>query len=424
MKKLAATLVLLLVALGADAQPFPPEAIQWEAGSVQPSDVTSVRRNGMWLRTEAWRLSAVPAITVSANYTVDYADVGKTIVVTTGSSDITVTFPSGAQTGNGAFAWVQKADAGTGKVIVATPSASNAAWLRTQSDIVMMRVNQAAWQPIVWTISPYTIDCTVTCTWSKPPLLTRTRVILYGGGGGGASGARQPSGTASYGGGGGAGGACIDMTIPAASLVSATITVAGSAAGGAAQTSNGASGNAGTFGVSTTFGSFAAARGGQNGAGGTTSSGTGGVTSAVNSTCGVGGGAGGSSSIVTAQAGTAGVSGGAGAGGGIDTSNNPIAGAAGAFGSAPANTRPAVGSGGAVNASGTAGGAVTSASLQFGGSGGGGGGASITGVAGSGGAGGYPAGGGGGGGASRDGNNSGAGGAGGAGFARTIDYFN
>jgi len=107
-------------------------------------------------------------------------------------------------------------------------------------------------------------------TWTKPAGASFVLVEAWGAGGGGGSGRRGAAGTDRIGGSGGGGGAYVYRMFKAAELGStATVTIGAGGTGGAAITANDTSGNAGTGGGDTTFGSLLTAYGGGNGLGGT-----------------------------------------------------------------------------------------------------------------------------------------------------------
>jgi hypothetical protein len=277
---------------------------------------------------------------------------------------------------------------------------------------------------------------TGTSTWTKPAGAKMVYVLMFGGGGGGGSGRKRSSGNlasaASAGGSGGAGGRT-ELWIPASALGSTvTVTVGAGGTGGAAQTNNDTSGNAGLIGNNSSFGSFGLARGGTEGFGGLTTSGG----------AGFGGGSLGEfsngSSSYTANGATGGTGtgndgprggyrpGGGGTGGGFSASSTTLrAGGAGGLGGSllDSSTTSSGGGGAGGNTSGAPNGSAgANASSYFVGGSGGGGGASGSTTAGNGGTGGYPGGGGGSGGAGYT-VNSGAGGNGGNGYVRVVTFF-
>lgn len=285
-------------------------------------------------------------------------------------------------------------------------------------------------------------------TYTKPTGSATHDVDLWGAGGGGGSGRRGAAGTARAGGHGGSGGAYVTRQIRSSDLGSTvTVTVGTGGSGGAAVTADNTSGNAGSGGGNSTFGSLLTAYGGGGGLGGTAANqaggGGGGSLGAGSTTAGgqptsgqnfaghFGGCHPGSGSPASAT-GWGGAPGGAtnvaggGSAGGSSYRGGPGGGSGGPVTSGDAANNGGtggsnVGQNGGGGAGGTGGAAGTSGSatptVNGPDVGAGGGGASITAAAGSGGAGGRCAGGGGGGGA-LNGNNSGAGGAGGDGLCR------
>ena len=289
-------------------------------------------------------------------------------------------------------------------------------------------------------------------TWTKPSGVNNVRVVAIGGGGGGGSGIKNTA-TASfkYGGGGGFMGAYVDKILQATDLTSTvTVTVGTGGTGGASVTTNTTSGNNGTAGGNSTFGTYLTAYGGLAGFGVLTTGGPyGNVASASTgyefsltsqSLLGFSKGTSGlaisyflsgkpeytNSSIITGGFyGIYGPGGGA-AGGSLDytsgaliTSNNGY----GGTGASAVNGGFAGGS--PVTTDGTVGNAGTNSTTNsiYGGGGGSGGQASTTGNAGTGGAGGLYGGGGGGGGAAVNSlGNSGAGGNGAAGIIVVISW--
>jgi len=267
-------------------------------------------------------------------------------------------------------------------------------------------------------------------TWTRPTGAKTVDVYVVGGGGAGASGRNSVPGIATSGGGGGRGGGTSFGTFEAASIsATVTITVPAAAAGGTAVAGPSADGVNGADGGICQFGNMVAARGGQGGVGGTTSTTTGGAALGQGDvTTGLDGGGG-----RAAIAGLTGVSGlnlepprrcgGGGGGGGVNSGTTETAG-----GTSSDLTFGLVYTGQYQVAGGTTAGGNGAAGVAFGGNrgvggggGGGGGGNAVNG--GTGGAGAVPGGGGGGGGGSRSGLNSGAGGAGGRGLVIVVTYF-
>lgn len=281
-----------------------------------------------------------------------------------------------------------------------------------------------------------------TSTWTKPSGAKFVYVLLIAGGGGGGSGRRRATAsvaTAAFGGAGAGSGGRSELFIPASSLsATETVTVGAGGTGGASITTDDTSGNSGTTGGNSSFGSWALARGGASATGGSTSFsflGSGGgavVVASVGSftTAGLqlqtGSGADGTSGKTGSDALRGGYQGGGGGGGsGFNASfTASLTAANGGLGGAIYSTDNSnSGGGGAGGSAGSAGSNGANASSYFvGGSGGGGGSSSSVATAGSGGNGGYPGGGGGGGGAGH-GQNSGAGGNGGAGYVRVVTFF-
>lgn len=329
---------------------------------------------------------------------------------------------------------------GNNTTAVQTISPGSAGYVLTSTGSVW----QAAAPPaITATFNEYTSSG----TWNKPAGTTFVMVECWGGGGGGASGARGASGNYVLAGAGGGGGAYTYRLFKASDLSSSvTVTVGAGGTGGAAITSNDTSGNRGSDGGTTSFGTYLDSYGGGGGENGVVSGtytnaiyggGGGGVLSAgayeipgyptssqqlststqyygqfgggaTTGGSGFGGGGGGRG---TGAYGYSSYQGGAGGGGGgyIDNSLNYLAGGKGGSNTGLGNNGA---NGGAVNASGSAG---------SGRQGGGGGGAGNAANAGAGGAGGLASGGGGGG-AALNGNNSGAGGVGGDGLVRVYSW--
>jgi len=249
-----------------------------------------------------------------------------------------------------------------------------------------------------------------TSTWTKPAGAKLIHIILQAGGGGGGSGRVRASASFSTetagGGGGGGGGGRTEFFFPASLFANTENVEVGAGGSGAASQTSITSGNAGSTGGNSTFGTTvrARARGGVGGNGGSAGAATtgalaGGVTSTgTPSGTFVYSASGGTGYNIGGSGGRGGYNGGGGGGGGGYNSNSSIGGAGGASGNP-----------------GTAGSNATDPFL--GGSGGGGGSGGQPGAAG-----GIPGGGGGGGGA---GSNavSGAGGNGGHGFVRITTYF-
>jgi len=274
-------------------------------------------------------------------------------------------------------------------------------------------------------------------TWTKPAGAKMVYVLVFGGGGGGGSGRRRGTAnvatTNNSGGGAGGPGGRTDLFIAASLLGSTeTVTVGGGGTGGAARTTDDTNGAGGVSGGNSSFGGWALARGGGNGAGGTQTSGTGGngggnfvirSNGDTNYTNTGGGG-----TITTGNEGSrggygpGGGGGGAGNGAGNTAQNSGSAGGlGGAINATATGTTGGGGTAGSAGGAGGAGGATTT--YFFGGSGGGGGSSNSAGAAGAGGAGGFPGGGGGGGGGGGSSTNSGAGGAGADGYVIVITFF-
>jgi hypothetical protein len=261
-------------------------------------------------------------------------------------------------------------------------------------------------------------------TWTKPAGALFCVIELIGQGGGGGSGRRGAAASACYGGGAGSGGSRFIASVLASSLsATESITLNTAGVGGAAITVDSTSGNAGTAGADTVFGTKFRAVGGLGGTGGTAAAGTAGVAQVG----GFAGGAGSNGAGVAGEPSTAvlqtktGAPGGGG-GGGITTGNVVSGGAIGG------NNYyvPSTPNGGAAGvAAGGAGGNGTDApaSVATNGTGGGGGAAAAATAAGAGGNGGKYGAGGGGGGASNNGFNSGKGGDGGLGICVVTTYF-
>jgi hypothetical protein len=129
--------------------------------------------------------------------------------------------------------------------------------------------------------NPVIREYTANDTWTKPTASNfwGALVICIGAGGGGGSGRRGPTGVIRSGGGAGGGGAFVQRFMRAATLTSPTysITIGAGGNGGAAQTTDNTSGNAGTNGGQTSFGSLVIADKGNAGQGGGSSSGTAGA---------------------------------------------------------------------------------------------------------------------------------------------------
>jgi len=279
---------------------------------------------------------------------------------------------------------------------------------------------------------------TGTSTWTKPSGAKFVYVLLYGGGGGGGSGRRRGTANvataAACGGSAGGAGGRSELFIPASLLgATETVTVGAGGTGGAARTTDDTSGQAGNDGNNSSFGSWALARPGLSGAGGTTAAavqgGNGGAVVSVfrtaNSAYANGSGNGNTTTGSAGDRGGYGPGGGGGGGGNVSGNTAQTSGGAGGLGGAIfATATTATGGGGAAGSSGGAGtaGAVAS-SYYVGGSGGGGGSSNSAGAAGAGGTGGYPGGGGGGGGAGGSSTNSGAGGNGGDGYCLVVTFF-
>lgn len=369
-------------------------------------------------------VSSTVTLTAQA-YTTVAGDLRKTLLVTTGATDATITLYSASLAGDGKFISFRKSDTGAGKVII-TDGATAYAWLMTQGDTVQLRVNGTTWEAVTCKIATNTIVYTANGTWIKPPLLKSLSVWAIGGGSGGGSGRRGAAGGQRFGGGGGsASGINFLNDIPASSLAATeTVTVAATAAGGTAIAVDDTDGNAGTNGNDSSFGSWIKGKAGNGGVGGTATAGTGGVAPTTTTMrVPITGGSASSTSATPTSVGTNVVGSGS-AGGGLSAANVERAGGTPGTGSSASFTTVSAGAGGAVGgAAGTAGSSISNSLTQEGGSGGGGGGANAAGAGGDGGAGGSPGGGGGGGGASVNGFASGAGAAGARGEVRVTQRF-
>lgn len=261
----------------------------------------------------------------------------------------------------------------------------------------------------------------VSGTWTKPAGCVSVHVSVVGGGGGGGSGRRGATSTARHGGNGGSGGGYTRETFPASGLPSTVaITVGTGGSGGAALTTDDAVGLAASSGITSSFGIFARALGGQGGNGGNVS--TTSATSVGLNAEHPGGNGGGTSGTASGFAGNP-ARGGTGGGGGGGVSATNVAASGGGGGQA---LMTSVGGGGNIGTFGTVGGngfsGAASTFISGAGVGGGGGGGGSAGAGGSGGNG-VVGGGGAGGGASTNGFNSGAGGNGGPGRVIVTSYF-
>lgn len=267
-----------------------------------------------------------------------------------------------------------------------------------------------------------------TGTWTMPAGAKAIRVIAFGGGGGGGSGARGTNVAVAGGGGGAAGASMAEWTFSAAELSSTVAYTNGAGGtGGTAVTVDNTTGNPGTSGGDTLFGSYISAAGGPFGSAGTnTGTGTG-SSASTRMYSGSNGGSG--SSPTAAAAGSAisnrpGGSTGGGGGGGFTGSatmtNTP--GAGGAIQHVNTLAGGVAGTVGSPNGGNGSSGVLGAGLIPRPGTGGGGGYPAFSG-SGNGGAGGFPGGGGGGGAGSRAGTASGAGGNGGQGCIVVITHF-
>jgi len=411
--------------------------------------------------------SSVPTVIRSArtsNTILGVADQGTLIDITSGT--FSQTFTAAATLGSGWFVYLR--NSGTGDITL-DPNSSElidglTTYIMYPGEARLVQCTGTAFTSVL--LASFFRNAPSSFTFVTPPGYAAIAVECIAGGGGGGSGTRQPTLTASSGGGGGGGGARTTVVIPGiAAGTSVTATVAAGGAGGAAKTTNGVTGNSGSVGGNTSFGTYLFAYGGGGGSGGENSTiangGGGGGSASAGGTPTAGSGAeaaggnpvstffgaagangrntggggagsfnnsagyfaehGGGSGGASPQNGAGGregggsIFGGGGGGGGgpvsdLDATPQPAAG--GGANSYANGTGGAAGASGIVPSAGTAGAARV---YPYSGAGGGGGGSSAVAAASAGGAGGTGGGGGGGGGASRDGFNSGAGGAGGAG---------
>lgn len=314
-------------------------------------------------------------------------------------------------------------------------------------------------------MAPIVTTFTTSDTWTKDTSTSTVELYIWNGGNGGGSGRRGAT-TAAGGGAGGAGGGFYYWRGPAHFFdVTETVTIGAGGAGGVTQTVNDTNGNTGSTGGTSLVGRIGVANYASGGAGGTTTSATGGSSTAIMYdhdilpgnftpahfplTGGSGGNAAGGAAstmcgtqittnegafvsrggagpgmiprgvpIGTPGGGGSGADSGTprqgGAGGGINVTNNGSSLIAGAAGGIETGT---------INGTAGTNWSITGGRLFGGTGGGGGGGQSSGGSAGVGGVGGVPGGGGGGGGGSLNGTNSGVGGAGGNGLVIIIEYF-
>ena len=361
---------------------------------------------------------------VTNAYTTISSDLSKTLLITTDTTDKTLTLQSASEIDDGVIIAFRKSDTGTGMCNI-TDGVTSLAYLMTKDDRIRLRVNGTTWEVIDHTISPRRLVYTSSDTWTKRPLLKFINVVAISSGTSGASGRRGATLTNRWGGGGGPCGSINFLTLNADDLpTSISATIGATTAGGAAVTTDDTNGNPGISGNDTSFGSLVIARAGNAPSGGTSTAGSGGISSStttMRTPCTNGG-----SSSVTATPsapGTAPVGSGAG-GGGIDNSNVARAGGSSSIASSASNPFIAGVAGGANDGSnGTNGNSITYSEKQEGGVGGGGGGGNASGSGGDGGNGGNPGGGGGGGGASLNGYNSGKGGNGARGELRIYEFY-
>src|SRR3989304_1840251 len=118
--------------------------------------------------------------------------------------------------------------------------------------------------------------------WTKPSNARWVQVVACGGGGGGGSGGRWSSAVNRFGGGGGASGSGVVAWLTASLLgVTEAVVVGPGGPGGPAVAVNDTEGNPGLSGGNSTFGLWAAARGGNNGDGGTQGAGLGGLATGL-----------------------------------------------------------------------------------------------------------------------------------------------
>lgn len=361
---------------------------------------------------------------ISNAYTTVSTDLRKTLLITTGSVDKTLTLQSASEIDDGVIIAFRKSDTGVG-VCNVTDGTSSLAYLMTQDDRVRLRVNGNIWEVIDHTISPRRLIYTSSDTWTKRTLLKYINVVAISGGSSGASGRRGATLTNRWGGGGGPGGSVNFLTLNYNDLPSSvSVTVAAPTTGGDAILVDDTNGNPGIAGNDTSFGSLVIARAGNAPSGGTSTAGSGGVSSlstTMRTPCPNGG-----SSSVTATPslpGTAPVGAGAG-GGGINNSNVAHAGGNTSIASSASNPYISGAAGGASDGSnGENGTSISYPEKQEGGAGGAGGGGNESGSGGNGGNGGNPGGGGGGGGASLNGYASGKGGDGARGELRIYEVY-
>lgn len=393
--------------------------------------------------------------TQTTTYTVLGTDYGK-IIRFTGSAATTFNLTAAATLGAGWYAYVENAGTGAENAgqLTIDPNAAETVDGQTTlviypGDVRILATDGTSFFTEIISGGYVQYTTAGATTFTVPTKIKWVRVNMWGGGAGGGSGRRGAAGVVRSGGSAGGGGGFVEQTFRGADLsTSVTVTVAATAAGGAAITVDSTSGNNGTNGNNSTFGALLTAFAGSagiGGAGAAASNGGAGGGSLTAASVATGGGPNGSTTSSGFEGGSGGTSTGTESGfGGAAGAGHGATGAAGAAGGSSYMGGPGGGNGGGISAAdgvsnggaggsgqgalnggggagGTAGGngaAGTAGPSVLGpGTAGGGGASSITTVAGNGGAGGIAAGGAGGG-ASLNGNNSGAGGAGGSGLVR------
>ena len=367
-----------------------------------------------------------PSVAVSgASISLTSIHIGKMVRVTTGASDSAVSLPASAT--NGDTLITAKADTGTGKVNIS----SDTAWLIVQDDVVQWVYNGSAWAALDWRISPVRQVFTATGVYTSFPLSRYVYAKLIGGGAGAGGGRKGAAGSVRCGGGGGQAGGYSERLFPAellgAPLTQVPVTIGAAGVGGSAQTANSTNGNSGVSGSATSFGTLLVAQGGSSGYGGTSSNGPAGAANGVGTINAIAGAAGSTTGGAGAQPATHGaISASGSSGGGITSGNVDSVGAAGRIGGRMGNDLAGGTAGTSAGGNGADGQSQpTDFSLGFfGGSSGGSGGSSLVGDGGNGGKGGWPGGGGSGGGAAVDSvGNAGAGGDGADGAAEITTLF-
>ena len=220
------------------------------------------------------RTSAVPLTAADSTSLID---------ITSGT--FTQTFSAAAELGSGWYCYIR--NSGTGDITLDPNGAELidglATYIMYPGETRLVQCTGTAFTSVV--ITSFVRTASSTFTFTKPPGYQALSVEIWGGGGGGGSGSKAAASFTCGGSGGGGGSKVMATLLSSAIGTTETVTIAATANGGAAQTTNGTAGVNGDVGGNSTFGSWLTAYGGWGGYGGITSTGVfGGPGAGTNST--------------------------------------------------------------------------------------------------------------------------------------------